>query len=78
MLINLVLLVFRQIIRFMRRYNTDIQTHIKFFDENTQQWWTPLTGGANVPALNELLVGYGAQLGDDVYRGIFKSFFFFF
>ena len=36
-------------------YNTDVMTKIKFFDENTRQWWMPSTGGANVPALNDLL-----------------------
>ena len=36
-------------------YNDEIINKIRFFDENTKQWWTPLTGGANVPALNALL-----------------------
>jgi membrane-bound transcription factor site-1 protease len=50
-------------------YNVDVMRHIKFFDENTKQWWTPVTGGANVPALNELLGEFGIALGDDVVRG---------
>jgi len=36
-------------------YNVDVMRKIKFYDENTRQWWMPDTGGANVPALNELL-----------------------
>jgi membrane-bound transcription factor site-1 protease len=52
-------------------YNTDVMTALRFFDENTKQWWTPVTGGANVPALNELLAPYDIALGDDVYRGDF-------
>ena len=39
-------------------YNEEIISKIRFFDENTRQWWTPLTGGANVPALNLLLGQY--------------------
>lgn len=50
-------------------YNVDVMRSIKFFDENTQQWWTPVTGGANVPALNELLADYGIALSDEVVRG---------
>lgn len=50
-------------------YNVDVMRHIKFFDENTKQWWTPVTGGANVPALNDLLGEFGIALGDDVVRG---------
>ena len=36
-------------------YNVSVMKKVKFFDENTRQWWVPVTGGANVPALNELL-----------------------
>jgi membrane-bound transcription factor site-1 protease len=25
-------------------YNVDVMRKIKFFDENTKQWWTPATG----------------------------------
>jgi membrane-bound transcription factor site-1 protease len=53
-------------------YNVDLFAKIKFFDENTKQWWTPITGGANVPALNDLLRKYGIQFGDRVYDGQFS------
>lgn len=45
---------------------------VKFYDENTRQWWMPDTGGANVPALNDLLVSWGIELGDKVFEGEFK------
>jgi hypothetical protein len=42
---------------------------MKFFDDNTRSWWTPATGGANVPALNELLAPHGVALGDAIVQG---------
>lgn len=39
---------------------------MKFFDDNTRSWWTAITGGANVPALNDLLKPYGVALGDAI------------
>ncbi|KAI5709308.1 hypothetical protein M8J76_015087 [Diaphorina citri] len=50
-------------------YNTDVMRKIKFYDENTRQWWLPETGGSNIPALNELLAVHGIRLGDRVYEG---------
>jgi membrane-bound transcription factor site-1 protease len=54
-------------------YNVDVMRSIRFFDENTRQWWTPATGGANVPALNELLADYGIALSDAVVRGELRA-----
>ena len=45
---------------------------MKFYDENTRQWWIPETGGANVPALNELLAAWGISFGDTVLEGDFS------
>lgn len=45
---------------------------INFFDDNTRQWWTPATGGSNVPALNDLLKEYGIALGDQILAGEFQ------
>jgi len=45
---------------------------IKFYDENTRQWWVPVTGGSNVPALNELLAPWGVAFGDTVLDGEFE------
>ncbi|KAG6457982.1 hypothetical protein O3G_MSEX010606 [Manduca sexta] len=39
-------------------YNASLLRYVKFYDENTRQWWIPETGGANVPALNDLLSMY--------------------
>lgn len=52
-------------------YNVSVMKKVKFFDENTRQWWMPDTGGANVPALNDLLSSWGIALSDQVYEGEF-------
>ncbi|XP_014212506.1 membrane-bound transcription factor site-1 protease [Copidosoma floridanum] len=53
-------------------YNTTVMRKVKFYDENTRQWWVPDTGGANVPALNDLLYdSWGIALGDSVRDGQF-------
>ncbi|KAH9637252.1 hypothetical protein HF086_006896 [Spodoptera exigua] len=53
-------------------YNASLLRHVKFYDENTRQWWIPETGGANVPALNDLLSMYQVALGDRVFEGAFR------
>ncbi|CAL5228891.1 g12106 [Coccomyxa viridis] len=50
-------------------YNVDTMVKMRFFDDNTRSWWTPVTGGANVPALNDLLRPYGIAFGDAVLEG---------
>lgn len=45
---------------------------VKFYDENTRQWWMPDTGGANVPALNDLLTPWNIQFSNKVFDGKFK------
>jgi membrane-bound transcription factor site-1 protease len=47
-------------------YNVPIMEKMKFFDDNTHNTWTPITGGANVPALNDLLKPFGYAFGDRV------------
>lgn len=42
---------------------------MKFFDDNTRSWWTPITGGANVPALNDLLAPHNITLGERILTG---------
>jgi len=32
----------------------------------------PVTGGSNIPALNDLLVPYGILLGSNIYNGEFE------
>lgn len=53
-------------------YNVTVMKKVKFYDENTRQWWMPDTGGANVPALNDLLASWGIELGNKVFEGEFK------
>ncbi|KAL0019909.1 hypothetical protein WJX77_006101 [Trebouxia sp. C0004] len=50
-------------------YNVDTMIKMKFFDDNTRSWWTPVTGGANVPALNDLLSPFGIAFGDAILEG---------
>ena len=53
-------------------YNVTVMQKVKFYDENTRQWWIPDTGGANVPALNDLLYpNWGVAFGDWVRDGKF-------
>ena len=50
-------------------YNSDL-LHIPWeYGENTREFWTPATGGANVPALNDLLRPFGISFGDKVFSG---------
>lgn len=53
-------------------YNVTVMKKVKFYDENTRQWWMPDTGGANVPALNDLLASWGIEFGDRVFEGDYK------
>ncbi|KAG5582586.1 hypothetical protein H5410_053213 [Solanum commersonii] len=50
-------------------YNVDAMVKMRFFDGNTHSWWTPVTGGANVPALNDLLATFGIAFGDKILNG---------
>ncbi|XP_072554740.1 membrane-bound transcription factor site-1 protease isoform X2 [Paramormyrops kingsleyae] len=52
-------------------YNTSVMRKVKFYDENTRQWWMPDTGGANVPALNDLISIWGMAFSDGLYEGDF-------
>ncbi len=54
-------------------YNLDILDLTDFFDESTRRNWHPITGGANVPALNDLLEPFGIAFGDRVFTGDFKQ-----
>lgn len=60
------------VIIFADWYNVTVMKKVKFYDENTRQWWMPDTGGANVPAINDLLSSWNIQLGNRVFEGHFK------
>lgn len=53
-------------------YNVDSMVKMRFFDDNTRSWWTPVTGGANIPALNDLLAPLGIAFGDKILNGDFS------
>jgi len=53
-------------------YNVTVMKKVKFYDENTRQWWMPDTGGANIPALNDLLAPWSMAFGDEVFEGDFS------
>eukprot|EP00050_Salpingoeca_kvevrii_P008782 m.305085 g.305085 ORF g.305085 m.305085 type:complete len:1053 (+) comp17496_c0_seq1:79-3237(+) len=57
---------------FAEWYNTNVMQFLEFRDENTRNMWFPETGGANVPALNELLSGWGIALSSAVLDGPFE------
>lgn len=59
------------VIVFADWYNVSVMRKVKFYDENTRQWWMPDTGGANIPALNTLLSPWGMAFSDDVFEGEF-------
>ena len=54
-------------------YNVETMRRMRFFDDNTRSWWTPPVGGSNVPALNDLLRPFGAELGAVVMDGVFEG-----
>ena len=54
-------------------YEEDVMRKIKFFDDNTQMYWTPQTGGGHVPGLNTLLAPYGVALGAGAFKGAFSA-----
>lgn len=37
------------LIVFAEWYNTDVMTKMRFFDDNTRSWWTPITGVPTQP-----------------------------
>jgi len=57
------------VIVFGEWYHVPTMVSMRFFDDNTHSYWTPPVGGANVPALNELLAPFGAAFGDRVLKG---------
>jgi subtilisin family serine protease len=54
---------------FAEWYSLPIMKSLGFYDENTKRNWKPETGGANLPALNELLADLGVAFGDRVFKG---------
>eukprot|EP01052_Picozoa_sp_SAG31_P031309 SAG31_NODE_3304_length_4439_cov_2.067742_3_plen_590_part_00 len=42
-------------------YDHDVLKSLRYRDELNGRWWQPVTGGSNLPALNELLAPYGIE-----------------
>ena len=49
-------------------YDVEAVKKMRFYDDNTRSWWNAATGGANVPALNDLLMPLGASFASGVYE----------
>ena len=54
------------VVLFAEWYNVQTMESMKFYDDNTHYDWNAATGGANIPALNDLLQPFGIQFGDVV------------
>ena len=42
-------------------YDHDALRDLRFKDVFNRRWWRPITGGSNLPALNDLLAGFGVE-----------------
>ena len=40
---------------FAEWFNLEVQSQMRFFDDNTRSWWTPVTGGAPLTPITSLL-----------------------
>ncbi|KAJ3449663.1 membrane-bound transcription factor site-1 protease [Anaeramoeba flamelloides] len=59
------------VIIFADWYNQRTIEGLEFFDKNTKRMWIPAMGGANLPALNDLLTPYGIAFGNHIFSGEF-------
>ena len=50
-------------------YNLKVIENVAFTDENTNNYWWPETGGANVPAMNKLLRPLGVEFAAEALDG---------
>ena len=49
-------------------YDKDTIAKMRFYDDNTRTWWDAVTGGAHVPALNDLLRPLDAAFAGGAHR----------
>jgi membrane-bound transcription factor site-1 protease len=61
------------VVVFAEWYDKELLRVVEFFDESTRSNWHPITGGGNVPALNDLLKPFGIAFGGRVFTGDFKQ-----
>lgn len=57
------------VLLFPEWYSLESMSRMRFFDDNTRSWWSPATGGSNIPAVNDLVAPYGLAFGDTVLHG---------
>ena len=50
-------------------YNEALMKEANFVDENTKELWMPVVGGANIPAINDLLEPFDIALSSSVWEG---------
>lgn len=50
-------------------YSLEAMESIRFEDDNTRSWWSPVMAGGNVPGLNALLDRFGIAFGEEVLSG---------
>jgi subtilisin family serine protease len=50
-------------------YDHDVLRSLRFKDDNTRRWWRPVTGGCNLPSLNDLLAPYGVEFAPGAASG---------
>ena len=52
-------------------YDLEVVKKVRFYDDNTRSWWDAVTGGSNLPAVNDLLEPFGIAFGSEVFTGTF-------
>ena len=49
-------------------YDADTIRDMRFYDDNTRTWWEAVTGGAHIPALNDLLRPFDAAFAGGAHK----------
>jgi membrane-bound transcription factor site-1 protease len=57
------------LVLFPEWYSLDAMGRMQFYDDNTRSWWTPVTGGSNIPAVNDLVQPFGLAFGSSALHG---------
>lgn len=50
-------------------YDADVMRTMRVFDSAAKRWWSPVTGGANLVALNDLVRPFGVEFASGVWDG---------
>lgn len=49
-------------------YDLKVIDQMRFYDDNTRSWWDAATGGAHVPAINDLIRPFGAAFAGGAHQ----------